>query len=482
MAEKNREIAVIFKRVHADNEIYYEPIKWVKGNYIEEEEVFLDEEGYSYPHISDFMVGNSFALRVEITDILESYPDCNLDELYSKYYQTIKERHYVVDTSEEILKLSYIENEREIEVYDIDIKHKNSVSPTVLTKNATNDEEQKSFQEKSLKSSSAPVIITPLPAFNVKEIKDKMKRTIIARDEEIDELVTTIWYNLKDKNSPTASNILINGPTGSGKTLILTTLANIINVPIVVVPATQYTGVGYYGKNVEEIPLRLLVKSNYDLVKAEHGIIVIDEIDKIAENANASAEVSTSRVQDELLTLLESDICRVKVNDDIYNLKTAKITFVGLGAFSNIEKNRSKVVGFERSNSEVTYNDIEEEDFIKYGMKPELLGRFPVRMSLSELSVNDIVNIIKNSDISALTLKELFLMDFDIETEVPESVITEIAEAAYRTKNGARGIRRIVDAAFNDIMREISENADKKYHKLLLKPGITRDKKRYELR
>lgn len=423
------EVAVIFERgiSNLNNNLILRPVKVALGNMNFNYGLFIDEDNNSYFHISETVPGNVYGLRTRVSYFLDEYKTNSLERAKELCLRDLKKYEYSININsagQECL-IGTSKARKKIFFEDIDLSD---------------------MEDKNNKLNVVS---------DFKRMALEIKREVIGQDEAIDKFVVSLWIN---SQLDFKRNMIIMGPSGVGKTDIIRYAAKMMDRVFYKTSATEFSEAGYVDRSVTDILEKLLVVCNYDVEKAEGAIVVLDEFDKIA-TSNRS-DVSTKSVQQELLTLIEDGEFFVPVKDKSeVAISTKGITFIGVGSFDGITKKEKTEIGFGKSVvKEKSYNEITSNDLINFGLIPEIVGRMPIRISLKNLSREDIIEIMHQKGLLQDILNILAMNGIDV--YVTNDAYYAMADMVLWFKVGARAIDDVVSKTFfqinNDVLNGIA--------------------------
>lgn len=334
------------------------------------------------------------------------------------------------------------------------------------------------------KEQSDSTVISNKKDFNylidVPKLYSEITSYVIGQDEPIKKILTAIWKHYNGYSNESSRNILINGSTGVGKTEIFRVLTEIINIPCYTTSATSYSATGYRGRDVEDMLVSLLAKANGDIEEAQNGILIIDEIDKLSQSDNISS-VNQRDVQEGLLKLVEGGTFYIEWKDQVYTFDTSKLLVIAMGSWSRIKFKEKVTIGFERPQEEKKYKKLTPKDMTENGMIPEFIGRFPVLVSMNELTFDNYLNILKNGKRSALLLNQKLLESQNILLTISDDALRLIASKATNSEFGARSLDEIVENALSKAIFEIAFNP-KEYSELEITTETISNNCKYNLK
>lgn len=445
----NLDLVVIFKRIERKNIINYIPVMGEVGIYDEEKEVFITSKGKKYKNI---ISGESYAFagRIPLSQYQEKYPLLPINIIKRFFYlSSLKNKYYLTETENKI--------------------------PAVLLedKNKTNklfiDNDIIAFYNKYYPEIEIDKIINNTK-MNIKDVYEELINKIVGQDDQIKQILSSIWkqYNNEDKQSN--YNMLINGSTGTGKTTIFKILEELVDIPCIIINAKRIEEPAY----IENVLLRLLEKANFDIDRAEQGILVIDKLEEISTNSKERHNTISKSLQELIINLIEEGIFTINnIDNEKYRFSMDKLLIIGIGNFNNNESLRNTQVGFNKS-------PLNNNTLLSYGIIPELANKFPIVIEMNELTKEDYVKIIKNSTLSSISTNRLFLNSKNIEFNISDEVIKLIADIAYNRKSGAKSINEIIESSLSLAEFEIASNTNI-YESLTITEDTIKDNKKYTL-
>lgn len=408
------------------------------------------------------------------------YPDvCAKSYLnFAKNYIFLLEKSNFIEDA-----LCYAINIKTKEVEAIDIT-------TNLVAQLSHSNKKEHTLNENVELSTKNQLLTQVSLINPRVLLDKVTRRVVGQKDAASELIGTICKNLKYGNyAGMKSNILLYGPSGCGKTELVRSLARELDIPLVIEDMTSYTASGYVGDSVKAILRRLFISSDNNMEKAEKGIIVLDEIDKLA-STDARENVNKTDVQEELLKMIEG--AKININDSNRTnqqliMDTSNITFILCGAFTKLREQLKprRILGFsDNVEDESPKIEVDNNSFVQYGLMTELVGRVPVKIPIKSLEVEDLEEILSHSSISSLKIYEAALLQEDHVKVVyanKPSFVKAVAKKAHELGTGARGLKTVIDETFLQATSEIGSSLPSKRILFVSKETID-DPKVYTLR
>ena len=471
--KKYYELVVLFERLAEgkDKITKFKPINICLGSFNEKDLIFTDIRGNNYYHMSNTKVSEvGFGLRTSLDTMKEIYGKEKIRDCVKKFYNEIRFDTFYYGTSGKNYEKLHLVGENKI------------------------TRVQSFYDEKDIYSSITTNSNSSRKDINTKQLINNIKSKVVGQNDAIDDIVTVLWQN---DHSDIKRNMLLIGPTGVGKTEIIKNISSELDIPLVIASASGLTKSGYKGDSVEDILRRLYKKANGDIKKAENGIIVLDEFDKLASQGMDGDTISTSGVQEELLKFTEGCEYDLDISDDplaseFVSINTLGITFIAMGAFADLERQgRTKTtnsIGFcsrieEKKDDKAFYREINSDDLIKYGIIAELVGRFPVIIPLNPVSEDLLIQIMNNPNTNLLSEKIKILNQAGIKLRInnPEIVKKKIASIAMEKNIGVRGLSSVVEKTFVKAMREVSQSSGE-FEELIIDEDTVDDPKKYILK
>lgn len=509
--EKLDNLVIILKRKKGiDGNLLFVPVKVILGAYDSKRDIVIGEDGREYYHIIENRSEYGFCNRASIDNYLKDYQRLPMPLVKKLVLMSSKRFIYEYEIAEEekdkppVILITSKKNYADTKILvDKDIiNYYLELYPLFLTGtladmlNVEFQIEKPNDKESSIQKETIKDISSGLETSKKKESKIEEKNSsdinidinslyqeltsrVIGQDAPIKKILTAIWKQYNNFSEDKSRNILISGNTGVGKTEIFRTLTKAINVPCVVTSATLYTASGYVGKNVEDMLIGLLSRAGGNLEKAENGILIIDEIDKLAETGIHS-QVNQKDVQEALLKLVEGTTFDIVWNGKRYSFNTNKLMVIAAGSFSRIKLDNEKVIGFDKVSTQREYSNLTREDFVNNGMIPEFIGRFPVIIKLNELSYDDLLTILNKAKDNILSLNKTFFEKAGIQITIDDETKRAIALKATKEKYGARSLDEIIETALSLASFEIAKSPDL-YSELIISPETIEDNTSYKL-
>lgn len=468
------EIALIMKKVYnEEGAAIFLPKKVVEGYYNDEEQYFTDLEGTNYYHIIDNVENYGFFERENLCELKQLYPYFSINFLKQQklkkskhnknlYLFKVIQKFNVPIIGEYNTDSNKIKQIVDADVYKFYFDNYPNYFYSLSNENLEPDMEDEPTTGCNQKDTLE---------LNINEIYKEVTSRVLGQNEPIKKILTAIWKQQNQTFEKKSRNILINGSTGVGKTETIRVLSELLNLPLVITSATEYSATGYVGKNVNEMLVSLLNKTNGDLEQAQKGILVIDEFDKLAESNNERSQINQRDVQESLLKILEDGEFEIEYNYDNYTFNTSNLMVIGMGSWSRIDLTPKTSIGFGSTTTQKKYKDLTREDIIKNGLIPELIARFSVIVQMNELTYDNFVSILKNKN-GIIELNKQFLKTKGIDLIVEKETIDLIAKKAEKDNYGARGLDEIIERILSSALFEIATNPEKYCELIITKDSV----------
>lgn len=518
--------AILLEKINIFNDFFlFRPIVGIIGKLDPDEESFVTKNGVELSSMNDtdFLFSQAkecYGYEIEIPELLKKYKVRSKKEAMDEYmhemscmlhlgfYYEDNDFLDIVDMTYEQLnslvvsrltgtKMSTKDNIVELTKDDIDMILQEKTAKAIREKLIyyrdflTANKRLEVFPSESLTSCSCDtdanksLVETANPSdarsnikINVSELYNNITSSIKAQNEQIEDIVSTIAKNYIGGSKHKKSHILLTGPTGSGKSEIIEQISKHINVPMASYDMTQISVTGYVGRNIDDALLKLYRSANNDIIKAQNGILALDEIDKKSSHNND--DVAGRGVLNSLLKILDGTVFDMEYDRGrTMPFDTSNLTVVAMGAFSDMKRKKNNIIGFNEG-CEIKQPETGIEDYVKYGMPEEFMGRFTTLVSLNELKLDDLKSILLTSELSPLLSEIDFLSDFGIELVYGEDYIEAVARKAIALKTGARALKSIVNSTFRKAEFQILR--DKNYEKLIINAETVNDNKAYVLK
>ena len=478
------DLALIMKQKHIEyGYSEYVPYKIIEGYYSEEDECFYDLDGTPYHHVIYNSDGYSFMYRIDYETIKNNYPLLSMNIIKKIMLHEFNKNEYYYflpqkNTTFGAPVIMYGKNSKNLspmKYEDLDLinfyeaYYPDFYDYIIPYKKETKEEEK----TEELKEEPKKV--------DMKELYEELTSNVIDQDKPIKEILTAIWKQINDFSNEKSRNILINGGTGVGKTQIFRILTKLIDIPCVITSATQYSATGYKGGSVEDMLVSLVKRTNGDIEKAQKGILIIDEIDKLSETNPGSSQINQKDVQEALLKILEDGILNITIGDLDYEFDTSNLMVIGMGSWSRVEVKPEKTMGFGSSeiNNKKTYKDITREDMVKNGMLPDFIGRFNTIIQMNDLNYDSFLKILSSKN-SSLNWNKNFFAKAGVKLTFKDEACKAVATKCSKSKFGARDLDSIIENALSVASFEIATNPDK-YSELIISEETIENNEKYTL-